>query len=107
MNLEIAVSIPSGEENVLTFFPFGESWKSSPHPVLYPFHYSLGTHAVCMNPSSLAQFAGGDIVIIFVTLIAGRFLTLHGNGPLETAIRWFERQFYQKERGIDEAIIKS
>ena len=51
-----------------------------------------------MEPSSLAQFPGGDFVIILLTLIAGWILSLKKSGPLETAIRWFERQFNYEER---------
>lgn len=51
-----------------------------------------------LNPSALAQFSGGDIVVILLTLAIGRVLSLWENGPLETAIRWFERQFYDERR---------
>lgn len=51
-----------------------------------------------MNPTSIAEFPGGDVVLMLVTLVAGWALTRRGNGPLETAIRWFERQFYLEER---------
>lgn len=60
-----------------------------------------------LPPSSLAQFPSGDIVVIFITLAVGWVLSLRKNGPLETAIRWFERQFYQEEREKSEATDES
>ena len=50
-----------------------------------------------LDPSSLAQFPGGELVVIAVTLVAGWLLARRKNGPLEAAIRWFEGQFYDKE----------
>ena len=51
-----------------------------------------------IDPTSLAQFPGGDVLVVLITLIAGRALSFRKNGPLETAIRWFERQFYYEEK---------
>lgn len=51
-----------------------------------------------IDPTSLAQFPGGDVLVVLITLIADRALSFRKNGPLETAVRWFERQFYYEEK---------
>ena len=49
------------------------------------------------DPTSLAQSAAGDLAIVLVTLMAGWILCCRKTGPLETAIRRFERKFYQAD----------
>ena len=86
----------------LLFRPFANVGKAA--LTLYSTQFVLAWILMLlgMAPSSLAQFPGGDIMVILITLAAGWVLSLRKNGPLETAIRWFERQFYKENRKNDE-----
>lgn len=94
------------EKNMTRLYrPFAKVGKVA--LTLYGAHFVLAwILMLCgLNPSALAQFLGGDIVVILVTLAAGWILTLRKNGPLETAIRWFERQFYREEQKNHETAV--
>lgn len=86
----------------MLFSPFAKVGKVA--LTLYCAHFVLAWILMLfgMNPSSLLQFLGGDLVVIFITLAVGWVLSLTPNGPLETVLRWFERQFYPEKRRNDE-----
>lgn len=50
------------------------------------------------DPTSLAQFPMGDVVILICVLTIGQLLSLFKNGPLEWVIRQFECLFYSERR---------
>lgn len=98
----LAAALLLEKKLALLFRPLAKVGKVS--LTLYCAHFVVAWILMLfgMNPSSLAQFMGGDIIVIFITLATGWVLSLRENGPFETGIRWFERQFYQEEKHNDE-----
>ncbi len=50
------------------------------------------------EPTSIAQFPLGDLVVALILIALGWLLTRFQNGPLEWALRRFEGLFYQEPR---------
>ena len=101
----LAVALLLEKKTKLLYLPFAKVGKAA--LTLYSTQFILAwiLMLVGIEPSSLAQFPGGDLVVILITLAAGWALTLRKNGPLETAIRWFERQFYREEQKNHETAV--
>lgn len=97
----LAVALLLEKRLTALFRPFAKVGKVA--LTLYCAHFVFAWVLMLFgaNPSSLAQFPGGDIVVILITLSAGWVLSFGTNGPLETAIRWFEQQFYSEQRQHD------
>lgn len=94
----LAAALLMEKRLTLLYRPFANIGKAA--LTLYSVQFVLAWVLMLggVEPSSLAQFPGGDLVVILLTLAAGWILSLQKSGPLEAAVRWFERQFNYEER---------
>lgn len=90
----LAVVLLLGKKIALALRPFAKVGRVA--LTLYSFQFILAwvLMLIGIDPTRIAQFPMGDIVTLLLVLAIGYLLSLRKNGPLETAIRKFEGQFY-------------
>lgn len=90
----LAAVLLSEEKSALFLKPFVKVGQVALTMYSLQFILAWVLMLIDIDPTSIAQFPMGDIATVVLVLTAAFLLSLWKNGPLESAIRKFEEQFY-------------